>query len=405
MARRRGARSARVTREALAGRRWTLALLAAPPGAAVPAPPAIGEPAWRLLLDVESCGLPLARALRAVPEAARLPAAVLALVREAEQRELQRVLMARAQLRALDALARAHAVAPVVLKGGAVVLHDEPLDLGDLDLLMASEAEARRFAAVLEGCGYAAAQPDAPVVLRNHLSARYLPGGLPVELHVRTAYGDGEAVEAPSVPLADCRALRGTEAAGEIARVLRHTVRHHYFRRGHLRDVVLLAWHVRRCEGAGLEALRGRLSGEVDGAAQLRLLEMAESVAWRRGMAGAGPDPFAGVSAMRYEARQATGLALERRVFRSRLDESVQRWLGDRRDWRRWLARSVTEPVRPGTSWDLARLRRRAPLVAEVAGRAGRLPHLLGAVAYGAVVAALGRRRAERAVADSAALF
>lgn len=392
--------AALVTREALRGRRWALTLLASPRGAPVPAPPAVGAEGWRLLCDVESCGLPLTRELRAHGLEASAPPALLEAARGAAERELQRVMMARAQLRALDAHLADAGLTAIAIKGARVAEDAEPLDLGDIDLLMPSEDDARRFAAVLDARGYVTLLRDPAVIHGNHLGARFVPGGLGVELHVRATYGDELAPASAGVSLAGYRALRADPPAREVARVLRHTVRHHYFRRGHVRDVVLLARHVNACTGEERARLWERLSREPDGDAQRALLGLAEAVADRRGVAD-GADPFAEVSAIRYELRQR-GRMLADVVFRYWHRRGVELSLRDPHSWRPTLTVALGEPIAPGSAWDLAQLRRAAPVLADALGNVLRAPYRIAAIAHARVAARGFLRRARRAVADAA---
>jgi hypothetical protein len=203
--------------EALELRRWTVALLArdADPHAAVQGLPRVSPAAWRLFLAAEVIALPLSRRLG--DSAAQLPPDARDALDAATSAEMQRVLAVRAQLADIDRIADTLGVEPVVLKGAvAAVDGDSPVDMGDIDLL------ARSFDA---------------------------PGLMPVEFHEKldVGYGLTSLGDASSMRLPGFRRLRRLTPVAHILYCLQHATTHHVVRRGHLRDVVLVANALERC--------------------------------------------------------------------------------------------------------------------------------------------------------------
>jgi hypothetical protein len=204
---------------------------------------------WALLLRVECCALPIADRLRRESSLDRLPDALREVIGGAEAAELQRVLAARAILRELDDVAMQLNTRFDILKGGALACEARrsPLDLGDVDVLVAPERAEVVWDALLARGWVPTAKgldPESAPDTRQHFAALRSPRhSLPLELHRRFEYGLAEALQEQSstTPYADFRALDRLTGAGPLLASLRHSVVQHPHRRGHLRDLILLS--------------------------------------------------------------------------------------------------------------------------------------------------------------------
>jgi hypothetical protein len=127
---------------ALRLRRWVLSSW----GAVLPAPPAEGDGSWRLFLAREACAL----RLKGRMAAADLPPVLAA----AADEEAQILLLLRAELQEVLAVAAPLGITPVILKGGAA-LHDpsRAVSAKDLDLLLPDD-QGRRLLAALDAAGW-----------------------------------------------------------------------------------------------------------------------------------------------------------------------------------------------------------------------------------------------------------
>jgi hypothetical protein len=205
---------------------------------------------WQVVLACECCALPLAARLRARALTGTLPQDVRARVAVAETAEMQRVLAARSVLDSLDDVCAELGFAAIVLKGGALAGErgKAPLDLGDVDVLMPQDETMslwRRLGSLGWRLKTGAPMPmDAQHVDANHLAAILPPGeGLSVELHTSVDYGrrSSAAVEHRTRLLNGRRSLRRLTGATGFVTTLWHSVIKHPHRRGHIRDLVLLA--------------------------------------------------------------------------------------------------------------------------------------------------------------------
>ncbi len=376
---RRAARDA-VVRGALALRAPALSVLAGrAPGPAERAALGQSADAWRLFLAAECCALPLAGALRRAGTWDALAPAARDAADAAAARELQRVLAGRAALAELDGVAAALGIAPVVLKGGAALADGTPLDLGDLDLLVGGDA-AVALAAVLAARGYEPA-PAGGALAR--------PGGIPVELHTHVVYsGAGPA----TAPLAGCRALRRLDGAPAVLLLLRHSVVHHPFRRGHLRDLVLIAHALGRCPPDAAEAVARACDADPAGP------ELADTLALARALhAGA---PAADPPAVRRAAAHKYLLALGtwRRAVRlaprwpDLLCAALDRPAVRHAPLRDALASQTLDDPR----WAFPAIARHAPRLATSLGRAARVPYRTALVLCALGAGPFARRRVAR---------
>jgi hypothetical protein len=214
-----------------------------------------------------------------------------------------------------------------------------------------------------------------------------------VELHARADYGPPLS-DADTTALPGLRALRRSAAAVEVARVLRHGVVEHAYRRGHLRDAMLLAQAASRLGTDELGRMHASLAGEACAAEQGAMLALAGAVAAGRGL-DAGGDRFARVSALRYELRQRPPGGRERVPL---YFLAVQRSAGEARPWLRWAFGQVIQPIEPTSRWQLGAVRRVSPLAGRVLGQAGRAAYRAGVLGVGGLAAVAARWRAGRRV-------
>jgi hypothetical protein len=266
--------------ETLRLRAWALDALtgradAEVPGAATP---------WRIFARSERCAIPLRARLRAGGVYPSLPENARSTLETVARVELQRVLSARAHLRVIDRLAARGGWEVAVLKGGAACFDDrDALDLADLDVL-ARPADARALAAALDASGYGDAGPSSP----QHLEGRMSRGGLKVEVHTAIDMADAGRdadVWNAVVPIEGTACLRLLAPRDHLWHLLVHVGVLHPYRRGALRDSLLIAQAVRRCGRADLEGIDTRIADHVHGDVLRDLLITA------RALMGTGPVP------------------------------------------------------------------------------------------------------------------
>ena len=333
---------------------------------------------WRLLLTAECCALPLAARLRTLGVASSLPAPIQSVLTEAQLAETQRVMAARSQLRELDALAAELGIEMIVLKGGAIAAESSrpPIDLGDVDLLVTPEGAALVWRRLVDGgwrmksAGGIAATDDVPLDF-NHFDPLIPPrDGIPVELHHRHRYvrGAANASDIETRALAGHCVLRRTIGAAAVVTALEHSVIQHPHRRGHLRDLVLLADAMGECAPAVREQLDVS-SGDPRYAPELRDM-LGQVRALERGERPVDPP-----SIRRAVARKYLGLLGDDR----RLSARVPGWFelshtalerGPLRRARyREMARAGLAPIPPGSTFAAKSLAARAPRLVGAAAR------------------------------------
>ena len=228
------------------------------------------EDAWRILLTCECCALPLAARLRQHALLSALPTATQRRIAAAELAELQRVLAARSTLEALDHACASLGISLIVLKGGAIAAErrKQPLDLGDVDALV-EERDAAALWARLDALGWrrSSGGPMREVPIRvdaNHFEALVPPcEGLPLELHTGLDY-QPHSDDDPSPrtrPLEGYQTLRRLVGDGAFVTTLRHSVVKHPHRRGHLRDLAMLAEALGEC-GGEIEGIERQLESD-----------------------------------------------------------------------------------------------------------------------------------------------
>ena len=351
--------------------------------------------AWHVFLLAECCAVPLARALRRAGAWDSLAPDARVAIAAAESRELQRILTARAQLTELDAVAASLGVMPIVLKGGATLAEGTPVDLGDLDLLITDDA-ADLLARALVTRGYARAR----VIAAEETLLR--AGGLPVELHTSVPYGRVPVplpADAPATPpiarLGESRALRRLVGAPALMMLLRHGVLHHPIRRGHLRDLVVLAEAIGRCTPAEVDAVTAVCAADPDGSALAETLVLARAI-----QAGA---PTADTPATRRSAAHKYLFALGawRRVSRvaprwpTLLFAALDRPAARRASW--WAA--LVSGNDPGSPWACGPLGRAAPHITAALIVPARLAYRATLVVAAMAAGPHARRRIARLVA------
>jgi len=275
---------------ALAVRRWVLGYLG---GGAASADPTMlkhtSAEAWSLFLRMECCALPLLARFRADRLFSELVESHRVVLDSAATSEMQRVLAARLILRELDAVCDAARLRIIVLKGGAHAADArlEALDLGDVDVL-AREGESNVVwrAMLAHGWGPTNAGVDPSVALGDRIHFAPLQStrhALRVEVHERFSYGDERTVggEMQTVPITGTRALDRPVGVNAVLATLAHSVIKHPYRRGHIRDLVLLSAALTSLAPAELSEVRKRVAAHDYALELLDMLEQASAFADR----------------------------------------------------------------------------------------------------------------------------
>jgi hypothetical protein len=345
---------------------------------------------WSFLLRVECCALPLLAHLRREALLDGFDAAARAQLLAAEARELQRVLAARLIVRELDAIGERAGLRFTALKGGAVVADAtrQPLDLGDVDVLVPSATTERAWHALLSH-GWSpvlsGVSPTDDLGTRGHYSPlRSDRHQLALELHVRYDYLDpGGAEQVPAVaPIAGHRAVDRLTGAAAVAATLRHSVVAHPHRRGHLRDLFLLADLLKELDEDESSSLERDLSSAAQNVELLAMLGQARALAASEALC----DPpvlrplvcFKYAMAARTSALLGTGSSTWDAMSHVALERPPIRHAAYRR-----LLRTASEPVPAESS-----LRRHSLLGSRLARALG-LPRVLRSIQRTALVLAL----------------
>jgi len=403
------ARIARV-RETLALRDAVLGVFAAPAGVPlddgdVARLRAAPVESWRLLLKAECCALPLAARLRASGVITSLPAPSQGAITEAQLAETQRVMAARSQLRELDVVASALRIEVVVLKGGAIAADasKQPIDLGDVDLLLTPDAAARMWRRLLEDgwrmkSADGIAATDEVALEFNHFNPLLPPrDGIPVELHQRVQYGRATAHAIATRPLAGYQALHRAIGESSVVLALEHSVIHHPHRRGHLRDLVLIADAIAECT----PEIRERLDpSRGDPRYAIELRDMLDQVL----AIGRGERPTDSPSIRLAVARKYLVVLGDDR----RLSARVPGWWDlshvalERGSLRRTryaqMARAGLGPIPPGSTFRAGALAARAPRLANAAMRVIRAGYWVAVTALSIALGPRLRRRVNAAI-------
>jgi hypothetical protein len=248
--------------DALRLRTWAIRVLSA----GWTAPPDVELGAWKLFLKAERCAIALStRAEGDAPPLLHAAATV----------ELQRILSARAQLEELGRQVAGLGERVVALKGGLMALGNSAgIDLMDIDVLV-EPASAPRIAALLDARGYLVQGRDSPA----HLSQRRQPYAVHIEVHHTLVELSAAEVLKTAEPLAGHPGLWKPAAADQVWHALLHTACTHPFRRGALRDLILIGWADAACDAGAQGKLEERVRADPQREPLLReLLRMAREI-------------------------------------------------------------------------------------------------------------------------------
>lgn len=273
------------------------------------------DAAWSLLLQAETCAVPLARALRERSDAGLLPDRVQTLIAHRELVERQRIMMGRWQLGRIDALACEAGLRVCVIKGGVLLGDDRrAVDLGDIDLLVRPE-DTHVMCNVLRTLGME--QELAPWESPKHLVSFVGEGLLPVEIHPRVPYGPGMTeLQMNDRPLAGYAAIHRWTGSNAVLAILMHSLEHHPHRCGHLRDLVVVADALGDLGAADEAALEARVGDLPAHRAIVDMLRLADAV--RRGTAPIDSGRMRAVAAQKYADLLTPRSARFARFFRAR---------------------------------------------------------------------------------------
>ncbi|HYK11875.1 MAG TPA: nucleotidyltransferase family protein [Gemmatimonadales bacterium] len=247
-------------------------------------PPDVDSKAWKLFLRAERCAV----ALSTRTEGHAPP-----LLHAAATIELQRVLSARGQIEQLGRSVSEIGERVVVLKGGVMAMGATvALDLVDVDVLAQPDA-APKIAGVLDSHGYVSQGGGASA----HLSQRRQPYAVHIEVHHSLSELPAKDVWARAEPVAGRPGLWRPAPEDQLWHALLHSTYSHPFRRGALRDLLLIGWADASCGEDERAEIEKRLRSDPDREALLReVLRMAREVRDDR----APIDPFRQEAAAHY---------------------------------------------------------------------------------------------------------
>ena len=283
----------------------------------------------------------------------------------------------------------------VVLKGGVAALSDrDAVDLVDVDVL-ARPDEARALAAALDAAGYRGDGPSSPL----HLEGRIAEGGIRVEVHTSidmAGCGWSERIWGRVTPLAGATRLRRLAARDHVWHLLVHAGVLHPYRRGVIRELVLLSQALTQCSEDDLAEVTAQVRRHPYARTLQDMLSMA------RGVAGAAPpeDRFGYQAAMSYVVRWSGRWLPLPEVIR----DDVGRWtvalFSGRAEMRKEWERVRLVTLGPSASRSIAWIERRAPRLGRGVRVATRVLRVAIGIAFGlplalgaAVVAARATRR------------
>jgi hypothetical protein len=283
---------------------------------------------------------------------------------------------------------------PILLKGGAFLnVEDRSYDLDDLDILLPS-FQAHTYAAALDAAGY---RPLVGSGSYRHLDGRLAPGALEVEIHLPTDIEQGlpfgsaleETRPIPSLP--GLARLVPLEHAWSI---LVHMTVDHTYRRGRIRDLLLLADAMADCSPDDRAALAHRTARHEAGAVMDAQLAMAKAIS-----EGARPvDAFEGIALTNYVLRFRTGGAVNLPgnlpVTGSNLVFAI---LGGRTERRGFWAQQIAIPIEPSRFSFISWVQRKHPRLGRIwllFFRVLRLPFALALAAPLVLAARSAMRRA-----------
>lgn len=364
--------------ECLGLRRWALPLLArsVSPEDSAKTIPTVSPRAWALFLAAETVSRPLAARLGQF--SALLPTSSQHALRHSAREEAQRVMAARAQLANIDQIAEWCALEPVVLKGGVHAADGgEGFDLGDLDLLLDSGDVVRFRQALVEQGGYR---------FHPRLDQLKLDGAITVELHdhLEVGYGIELAGGTANQHLAGFQRLGRLAPAAHVAYCIQHTTTKHPLRRGHLRDVLLIADALDDCSAEELVQLETALRASRSRDVYLQTLTLARSLQPCATTTSPVLDPFTRFAAGKYATSVwfPSGSAA---AFPLLLDH-IPHFVAPPADAWRLIVGYLGTDVQALSRWNSPLLSRVAPRLAIALGTIVRTPYRIVALAYALIV-------------------
>jgi len=304
-------------------------------------------------------------------------------IEHAATRELQRVLSARGQLQRIARLVLADGIPAVVLKGGVAALASPaPVDLTDVDVLVRA-LQAERLATLLDGEGFSGTGPAGTA----HLAQRVAPNAVQIEVHFAlNDFEFDETIWGRIRPLDGVPGLWRLCAADHLWHLLVHTVVTHPYRRGALRDVLLITEAIGDCDAAALGTVERRVSAHPLSQQLGDLLAMAREL--RDGLPV--EDRFRREAAANYVLRGPLGLRYSR-FWMTAFLTALFAQLGGATDRRLEWATAWQRPPFP-SPWGLAaRLEHRWPALGRWCRTATRVARLVAARAAAWPVAAVVR--------------
>lgn len=201
------------------------------------------DEAWRLFLRIERCAFPLQQALSQAPGTVSPAAPFRAVLSRAAQLESARILVVRTHVRTAAMLAASAGFRVLVLKGGVMAGGDNPIDLSDLDVLVAKD-QAGAVASALRDLGWTSSDQSS-----DRVSHILLSRDVPLEIHHALGH---EPIEFSrlwdrSALLDGLPPLRQLGPVDHLRHVVSHLALQHPNRRTRLRDLMLVAHAARRC--------------------------------------------------------------------------------------------------------------------------------------------------------------
>ena len=382
--------------DALLLRAWALDLLIGERRATHPLAESPVSPAtWELFLRTERCALPL-RARLAAQSRSPVADPVAQLLERLATIELKHALSARGQLLEISRLAAAHGLEPIVLKGAVAALSHDPLDLVDVDIFLPRE-EGELLARLLNERGYrSTVLPSAA-----HLPAIVGPQAMPIEVHFAINDLD-EIVElrARARPFPGFPGLWTLSPPDHLWHLLVHSVVTHPYRRGCLRDLLLINSAVRECSPAELDDVTSRITRRSPSGPLSAMRALAQAVD-----GGVAIDRFRAEAAANYLLRSRFSWLVRSHILHP-ISASVFALLGTRWDrqaeWAQVLRRR--EQWEPSSWRFLAAVQRRSPWVGDTTRRLLRMGRLVLGRLLAWIVAASARRLAQRSAPAPAQL-